>query len=106
VIVSPALLALGLVLGLLILLPARRLQLAGFSSRAVGTVAAILWFLALTVAAVRGPTRILVPVLLIAYLLPFVASPDQLGRIVRRGGTRGRPMKDVTPHDQPGPDGR
>jgi hypothetical protein len=105
VILPPGLLALGLVLGLLVLLPARRLQLAGISSRAIGAYAAILWFLALVAAA--GPTRILVPILLVAYLAPFVAAPDRLGRIVqRRRGPGPPPMKDVTP---PGPverDGR
>lgn len=106
-ILSPALLALGLVLGLLILLPARRLQLAGLSSRTVGAYAAILWLLGLGVAAVPGPTRILVPILLVAYLAPFVAAPDQLGRIARRGRGPGRPpLKDVTPPDPPEPDER
>ena len=37
---APALLAIGLVLGLIILLPARRLQLAVFRSRAIGVYAA------------------------------------------------------------------
>jgi hypothetical protein len=94
----PTLLALGLVLGLLVLVPARRLRLAGISARAVGTYAAILWLLAFVAAAMPGAMRALVPILLIAYLAPFVAAGGRLGRIVRRGGGPGaRPMKDVTP---------
>ena len=109
---TPALLAVGLALGFLVLLPARRLQLAGFAGRSIGLYASALWALAFLLALRPVATRFLVPILLIAYLAPFVVAPGRLGRIVRRGrgpiGT-GRdddalepPMKNVTP---PGPDG-
>jgi hypothetical protein len=58
------------------------------------------------VAVSPGGARILVPILLVAYLAPFVAAPDRVGRILRRGGgpdagsVGGRPpMKNVTPPD-------
>ena len=41
--------------------------------------------LALLVAIRPGATRILIPILLVAYLAPFVASPDAVARFIRRG---------------------
>jgi len=105
---APWLLALGLVLGLLVLIPARRLQLAGMAPRTIGALAFMLWALAMFVAISPGGARVLIPILLVAYLAPFVAAPDRVGRILRRGGGAGGsgsgsapPMKNVTPpeHD-------
>lgn len=102
---EPWLLALALGLGLIILIPARRLQLAGLSRRAVTTYTAILWVGALFLAIRPVGARFLIPILLIAYLAPFVAAPDTVRRVVSRGrdGVRAgmRPMKDVTPPDDP-----
>lgn len=110
----PWLLALGLILGLLVLLPARRLQLAGLAPRTIGLFAMIMWALAMFVAVSPGGARILVPILLLAYLAPFVAAPDRMARVLRRGGGGGPagsgrvvggragdrpPMKNVTPPD-------
>lgn len=108
----PWLLALGLVLGLLVLLPARRLQLAGLAPRTIGLLALTLWALAMFVAVSPGGARILVPIVLLAYLAPFVAAPDRVARVLRRGGGSGDggpagsgrvgdrpPMKNVTPPD-------
>jgi hypothetical protein len=114
-VVAPEYLALGLVLVLLVLVPARRLQLAGFGARTIGAYAASLWLLALVIAIRPGVLRILVPILLVAYLAPFIASPAALERIVRRGGRGGAskpppsggrpPIKNVTPPDDPGATG-
>jgi hypothetical protein len=103
---APALLAVGLVLGFLVLIPARRLQLAGFSGRAVGSYASVLWALAFFLALRPVATRFVVPVLLVAYLAPFVVSPERFGRIVRRvGGDPPKPpIKNVTPPDADGSD--
>ena len=105
----PWLLALGLVLGLLVLIPARRLQLAGVAPRTIGLLALVLWSLAMLVAISPGAGRVLVPILLLAYLAPFVAAPDRVGRFLGRGGG-GRPpvdarppMKNVTPPDSEDP---
>ena len=104
----PWLLALGLVLGLLVLLPARRLQLAGLAPRTIGLLALTLWALGMLVAVSPGGARVLIPILLVAYLAPFVAAPDRVGRILRRGGGPGGrgggapPMKNVTPPDADG----
>jgi hypothetical protein len=107
---APALLAVGLVLALIILLPARRLQLAGFSGRAIGLYAVCLWALAFFLAVRPFAARFLIPILLIAYLAPFVVAPGRLSGIVSRGRGRGGPgaagdppkrqIKNVTPPDE------
>ena len=116
---APWLLALGMVLGLLVLIPARRLQLAGVASRTIGLFSLSLWLLAMLVAIRPTATRILIPILLIAYIAPFVTAPERLRRVLDRGGAprggaprgggatgraTGRPpMKNVTPADPPEP---
>jgi di/tricarboxylate transporter len=109
---APALLAVGLLLGLIILVPARRLQLAGFSRRSIALYAICLWALAFFMAYRPLAARFLVPILLIAYLAPFVVAPGRLSAIVTRGRGRGSTrgpgggplppqIKNVTPPDQP-----
>jgi hypothetical protein len=111
---APWLLALGLVLGFVILVPARRLQLAGLTPRTIGLYALTLWLLAMVVAVQPVATRVLVPILLISYIAPFVAAPDTVRRVLRQGdrpgsgrssgGVPGRPpMKNVTPPETGGP---
>jgi hypothetical protein len=105
----PWLLALGLVLALLVLIPARRLQLAGLAPRTIGLYALGLWLLAMLIAIQPGATRILIPILLAAYLAPFVAAPDRMRGILGRGGrppggSARPPIKNVTPPDAPGDD--
>lgn len=103
---APWLVALALVVGLLVLIPARRLQLAGVRARTIGLYALGLWILAMALAIRPAGARVLVPFLLVAYLAPFVAAPDTVRRVLRRGGGDPRdppPMKDVTPPDDDGP---
>ena len=111
----PGILLVALLIALIVLVPARRLQLAGVSSRTIGLYALGLWALATLVAVRPGATRILVPILLVAYLAPFVAAPDAVARILRRGrggsgpggsvGPDRPPMKNVTPPDDSPADG-
>lgn len=100
---NPALLGVLLVLALLALLPARRLHLAGWSGRAILAYYLALLGLGILAVEIRAVGRLLVPVLIVAYLAPFVTVGDGLGRLL---GTRGRrppepvagpPPKDVTP---------
>jgi hypothetical protein len=115
---SPALLAIALVLGLVVLLPARRLQLAGFRGRTIGCYAAFLWVLGFLLAIRPVAARFMIPILVIAYLAPFVVAPARMAGIMARGrgrpvAGRGRPaaattrpptarppMKDVTPPER------
>ena len=96
---APWLLALALGVFLLVLLPARRLQLGGLSGRSVGVYTLFVWLLGMAVVVRPGVTRFLIPILLVAYVAPFVAGPDRIARL-RRAGRRGPPappVKDVTP---------
>jgi hypothetical protein len=102
---APWLLALAFVVALLVLLPARRLHVAGVAGRWIGLYVLALWSLGMLLAIRPVGARILVPFLLVAYLAPFVAAPDRVGRFLGRGGGGVRPgdrppMKDVTPPDQ------
>jgi hypothetical protein len=111
-----ALLAIGLVVALLVLLPARRLHLAGFSSAVITVYALGVWALAMVLIIRPILIRFVIPILVVLYLAPFVTAPGRMTAIVRRGrGPRGRgdpprpPMKNVTPpdvpHVPPGPPG-
>ncbi len=100
---TPWLLGLGLVVALLVLIPARRLQLGGFSRRTIGLYALGLWLLGMAMAIRPIGIRLLLPFLLIAYLAPFLGAPEQVRRVVRRE-RRPRPgqppIKDVTPPEE------
>jgi hypothetical protein len=108
---EPALLAIGIVIALVVLLPARRLHLAGFSREVITVYALGVWALAMVLAIRPVLIRFLVPIVVVLYLAPFVTAPGRMSAIVRRGrGPRGDPprppMKNVTPPDGPaGPGG-
>ena len=76
----------------------------------IGGYALALWLLAMFVAVRPVASRLLVPILVLAYLAPFVATPDTVGRFLVAAatpgarasdgpGADGREVKDVTPHD-------
>lgn len=106
-VLAPWLVALALVVGLLVLIPARRLQLAEVKPRVIGLYGLAVWFLAMALAIHPAGARVLVPFLLVAYLAPFVAAPDTVRRVLRGGGDPPDrpPMKDVTPPNEGGSDG-
>jgi hypothetical protein len=102
----PWLLALALIVALLVLIPTRRLRAADVAPRWVAAYAIGLWLVAMALAIRPIAGRVLVPFVLIAYLAPFIATPDVVGRVLRRGRIGGRrdgrpPMKNVTPPDAP-----
>jgi hypothetical protein len=100
---APAILALALLFALLILIPARRLQAAGFPSGAIGIYAVVVWGLAMVLAVAPVAGRILVPLLIVLYGAPFITAPAALRRIVGRRArdttaeTPRPPIKNVTP---------
>lgn len=92
------LLLLGLVgiVALLLLIPTRRLFLAGWSQRALILYFVAMLGLGILVAELRGPARFLVPILIIGYLAPFVVASDGMARLLGRQPRR-PVVKDVTP---------
>jgi hypothetical protein len=98
---SPGLLVLLLAASLLALIPVWRLRVAGWPPRWLLT-AWILYALGILVA-VRfvGVGRFMLPILVLAYLVPFVAGPERLSRVLRVRRTV-RPVIDVTPASVPG----
>jgi len=75
--------------------------------------------LGLFVAELRGPARYLIPILVLAYIAPFITARDGIRRMrgrVSRGSAAGpvgdvptpaaRPMKNVTPKEARPPDAR
>jgi len=101
---APWLLALGLVLALIVLIPAKRLQLAGVSGRVTGAYAIALWLMGMLIAIRPVGIRVLLPILLIAYLAPFIAGPDRVARVLARRRLDPPPVKNVTPPDERPPD--
>ena len=101
---APWLLALGLVLAMIVLLPAKRLQLAGVSGRVTGAYAIALWLLGMVIAIRPVGIRVLLPILLIAYLAPFIAGPERVARVLARRRLDPPPVKNVTPPDERPPD--
>ena len=94
---SPVLLLILILAALIALIPVWRLRVAGWPARWlfvawVGYTVGIL-------AAVRAPgaTRFLLPILVLAYVAPFVAGPERLTRVLRGPGEPRRPIIDVTP---------
>ena len=105
---EPFPIALGLVIALLVLLPARRLQLAGFRARWIAAYAVVTWGLGFFLALRPFAARFLVPILVLLYIAPFVVAPERMTRVTRRIRSGGRddegrppPMKNVTPPDPP-----
>ena len=82
----PLLLVIVLVAALVALIPVWRLRIAGWPPRWL--VLAWLLYAASIFLAVRSPldTRFLLPLLLIAYVAPFIAGPDSLKLVMRGKG--------------------
>jgi hypothetical protein len=105
---SPGTILLVGLVALLVLIPTRRLQLAGWRRESLALYFLGMWLLGAVVAALPAPARFLIPILLVAYLAPFVTLREGIDRLLGRrprprggadpGGGDGRPpMKDVTP---------
>jgi hypothetical protein len=94
---GPVLLLIVLVAALLGLIPVWRLRIAGWPTRWL--VLAWVAYTASIFLAIRAPlvTRFLLPILVLAYVAPFIAGPDRLSRVLRRRPEPPRPIIDVTP---------
>jgi hypothetical protein len=100
----PALLAIVLATGLLALVPTRRVFLAGWSQAAVAAYFLALWVGSAAIALAPGGARFLVPIVLVAYLAPFVTLRAGVDRLL--GRPRPPAPRNVTPQDGPGDAGR
>lgn len=98
--VPPALIAAVLIVGLLALPPARRLFVAGRSTGTIATYFLALCVLGLLVALAPGTSRLAVPILIVLYVLPFVAWRRGIARLLGRQAAEIRPPpRNVTPPD-------
>lgn len=94
---SPLLLVIVLVAALIALIPVWRLRAAGWRPRWL--IAAWLLYAVTIFLLIRlpGPTRFLLPILVLAYVAPFVAGPERLTRLFGRQPEPARPIINVTP---------
>jgi len=103
---SPGLLLVLLVALLLALLPVWRLFRAGWRPGILFGAWVVYAVAILLVLRVPGPSRFLVPILVLAYVAPFVAGPERLTRVLGPRAPKPRPIIDVTPVSRlplPGP---
>ena len=99
---SPNLLLALLVAALLALLPVWRLHVAGWPPRTLFS-AWVLYAAGIFVAVgFPGPARFLAPILVLAFVAPFVAGPERLSRLLQ--GRRNAPgvVINVTPRPPAG----
>ena len=98
---NPLLLLTLLVACLLAMLPVWRLRVAGWPRGWL--LAAWLTYTVTIVLAIRfGPAfRFLLPVIVLAYVAPFVAGPERLTRVLAGRKPPPRPIIDVTPAPPP-----
>jgi hypothetical protein len=97
----PALLALLLVAGLVALIPVWRLRVAGWRPGWLITAWLVYGIGILTAVGFPAPTRFLLPILVLAFVAPFVAGPERLARLLGPRATPRRPVVDVTPRQPP-----
>jgi hypothetical protein len=119
---SLAFAVLVLAIGLLVLIPTRRLFLAGWTPAALTAYFLGMAAFAFVVAELRGPARYLLPILVLAYIAQFITAREGISRLRDRFGSgpparpdppgAGRPddrvsePKNVTPKDGRPPEAR
>ena len=94
---SPLLLLIVIVAGLIAMVPVWRLRIAGWPRRWL--VVAWLVYAVGILAAVRAPaaTRFMLPILVLAFGALVAAGPERLTRVLRGRGEPPRPIVNVTP---------
>ena len=101
--IPPFVIALVLVVGVVALVPARRLFLAGRSTGFIATWFAAVWVLGVIVVLAPGLARLVVPVLVVLYIAPFFSWPAAIARVLSRREAPRPPLKNVTPRTQDEP---
>jgi hypothetical protein len=98
---SPVLLLSFLVAALIALLPVWRLHVAGWPARWLVT-AWVLYSLGILVAVRLPVVRLVIPIVVLAFVAPFVAGPERLTRVLQRRSTAPGVIIDVTPRGAQG----
>ena len=99
--VPPFLIGVALIVGLVALWPARRLYIAGRPTSSIALYFAALWLLGLLIAIVPRAARLVLPLLVLLYVIPFINWRAGIERLLGRRPREVRPpMKDVTPRDE------
>jgi hypothetical protein len=99
---GPTAIGLALLLALLALVPTRRLASGGARRETLAAYFLGVWLLSVFAVVAGGP-RVLLAVVLVAYVAPFVTLGAGLDALRRRFAPR--PLKDVTPRDEGQPPG-
>lgn len=99
---SPGLILVLLVAMLLAMLPVWRLHKAGWRPGVLFWSWVIYAVALLAVIRLPGPARFLLPILVLAFVAPFVAGPERLSRVLGPRTPKPRPIIDVTPKPRPG----
>src|SRR4051812_50210809 len=94
---SAAVILVLLLAGLLALVPVWRLRVAGWPPAWLLGAWVTYAVLILLVMRFAGLTRFVLPVLVVAYVLPYVAGPERLARVLRGRAQASRPVINVTP---------
>jgi len=98
-----ALLLTVLIAGLISLLPVWRLHLAGWPARWLLTAWLVYGAWILVTIRFPGPVRFLIPLLVLAFVAPFVAGPERLSRVLSaRRQTQPGVVINVTPRPPAG----
>jgi hypothetical protein len=99
--VPPLLIGAVLIVGLLALWPTRRLYIAGRSTSSIALYFAALFGLGLLIAIAPRAARLVLPLLVVLYVVPFINWRAGIERLIGRRPREVRPpMKDVTPRDE------
>ncbi|HEY2887153.1 MAG TPA: hypothetical protein VGM28_01960 [Candidatus Limnocylindrales bacterium] len=98
---APALLLSLLVASLVALLPVWRLHVAGWPTRWLAT-AWVLYSIGILVA-IRFPVvRLVIPIVVVAFIAPFIAGPERVTRLLQGRPTAPAVVIDVTPRGAKG----
>ncbi len=99
---SPAILLVVLIAMLLAMLPVWRLRVAGWRPGVLFWAWVVYTVAILAVIRLPGAGRFLAPILVLAFVAPFVAGPERLSRLFGRPTPPARPIIDVSPRPAPG----
>src|SRR5687767_8033385 len=90
-------------IGLLVLIPTRRLFTRGWTSGTLAAYFGMVFALGVLIALTRGRVGFLLPILVLAYIAPFVTARDGIRRLRGRTGSDPGPVGTGGSSTAPGP---